>query len=131
MSFVGSGATEFLMAPGGDVTLTGTLTTGGPTCGGGCDRVFEADYDLPSIEEHADQMWANKHLPAIGPTEPSKPVNLTDQYGNLLNELEKAHIYIAQLNERDQASKKEKEILQAKVAQHESRLAKLEGLLSR
>ena len=83
-------------------------------------------------------MWANKHLPAIGPTEPSKPVNLTDQYGNMLNELEKAHIYIAQLNERDQASMKEKEILQAKVtrqetkvAQLESRLARLEGLLSR
>ncbi len=72
-------------------------------------------------------MWENKHLPAVGPTEPSKPVNLTDQYGNMLNELEKAHIYIAQLNE-------EKEILQAKVAQlesHESRLARLEKLLSR
>ncbi len=93
--------------------------------------MFEADYDLPSIEEHASQMWANKHLPAIGPTEPSKPVNLTDQFGNMLNELEKAHIYIAQLHE-------EKEILQAKVtvqetraAQHESRLARLEMLLSR
>ena len=109
------------------MTLTGTLTTGGPVCSGGCDRVFEADYDLPSIEEHADQMWANKHLPAIGPTVPSKPVNLTDQYGNLLNELEKAHIYIAQLNERNQT-------LQEKVSQlktHESRLARLEGLLSR
>ncbi len=122
----------------GNMIITGTLTTGGPTCGGGCDKVFEADYDLPSIEEHSSLMWKNKHLPAIGPTEPSKPVNLSEQYGNMLNELEKAHIYIAQLNE-------EKEILQAKVirqevkvaqqeakaAQHETRLARLEGLLSR
>ena len=80
----------------GDVDVTGTLTTGGPTCGGGCDAVFGEDYDLPSIEEHAAQMYANSYLPEIGPTVPHAPVNLSEQYGKVINELEKAHIYIAQ-----------------------------------
>jgi hypothetical protein len=90
----------------GDVDVTGTLTTGGPPCGGGCDAVFGADYDLPSIEEHAAAMYANSYLPEIGPTMPHAPVNLSEQYGKVINELEKAHIYIAQLEtearQRDQ-----------------------------
>ncbi len=84
----------------GNLVLTGTLTTGGPTCGGGCDAVFGADYDLPSIEEHAAAMYANSYLPEIGPTVPHAPVNLSEQYGKVINELEKAHIYIAQLEAR-------------------------------
>jgi len=84
----------------GNVTVTGTVTTGGPTCGGGCDAVFDDDYDLPTIEEHAKAMFANKHLPEIGPTVPLAPINLSEQYGRMLNELEKAHIYIAQLEAR-------------------------------
>jgi hypothetical protein len=84
----------------GNVDVTGTLTTGGPTCGGGCDAVFGADYDLPSIEEHAAAMFANSYLPEIGPTVPHAPVNLSEQYGRVINELEKAHIYIAQQEAR-------------------------------
>jgi len=94
-----AGAEFIFRGPGSGnpgLTMSGTLTTGGPTCGGGCDAVFDADYDLPTIEEHARQMYANKHLPEIGPTIPNAPVNLSEQYGRMLNELEKAHIYIAQ-----------------------------------
>ncbi len=80
----------------GDVDVTGTLTTGGPTCGGGCDAVFGANYDLPSIEEHAAAMYANSYLPEIGPTVPKAAINVTERMGTMLNELEKAHIYIAQ-----------------------------------
>ena len=80
----------------GDVEVTGTLTTGGPTCGGGCDAVFGADYDLPSIEEHARAMYANSYLPEIGPTVPKAAINVSERMGTMLNELEKAHIYIAQ-----------------------------------
>ncbi len=100
----------------GDVTVTGTLTTGGPTCGGGCDAVFDADYDLPSIEEHAALMFANKHLPEVGPTIPHAPINLSEQYGRMLNELEKAHIYIAQQESR--------------ISGQEARLAKLEKIIA-
>ena len=100
----------------GDVDVTGTLTTGGPTCGGGCDAVFSADYDLPSIEEHAQEMYANSHLPEVGPTVPHAPMNISEKVGTMLNELEKAHIYIAQQ--------------EARIKAQEARLAKLEALLT-
>ncbi|MDQ2092139.1 hypothetical protein [Marimonas arenosa] len=86
----------FEIQPTGDAVLTGSLTTGGTTCGGGCDRVFSQDYDLPSIAEHTDQMFSLGHLPNVGPTPEGAPFNLTDKLGRMLNELEHAHIYIAQ-----------------------------------
>ncbi|MDQ2090942.1 hypothetical protein [Marimonas arenosa] len=91
--------TRFFMLDGttGDLEITGQLITGGPTCEKGCDAVFSDDYDLPSIEEHADQMFALGHLPAIGPTVPDAPINISERHGQMLNELEHAHIYIAQL----------------------------------
>jgi len=76
------------------------ITTMGPDCGTPCDGVFEPDFALPTIEEHAELMWQNKHLPAVGPTLPNQPMNVTDKMGKMLNELEKAHIYIEQLNKR-------------------------------
>lgn len=77
------------------------------------DYVFDDDYELESIQEHADFMWTNKHLSAI-------PKGKVDENGNeivevgahrkgIVEELEKAHIYIAQM---------------------EARLTKLEKLLS-
>ncbi len=101
----------------GDVEVTGTLTTGGPTCGGGCDAVFDADYDLPSIEEHARAMYANSYLPEIGPTVPKAAINVSERMGTMLNELEKAHIYIAQ---------QQAEIARLKTL--EGRIAELENL---
>lgn len=99
MQHVGTGNTVFTVSSTGDVTIPGTITTSG-SCSGGCDRVFAPDYDLPSIGEHARLMWKNKHLPAVGPTPENSPINLTDKLERMLNELEKAHIYIAQLHER-------------------------------
>ena len=117
----------------GDVDVTGTLTTGGPTCGGGCDAVFDADYDLPSIEEHAAEMYANSYLPEIGPTVPLAPVNLSEQYGKVINELEKAHIYIAQqelqLGTIRTQQGLEKQMMQIKFDQQNARLERLEALL--
>ncbi len=100
---VGTAAADLVEVRGelmveGDVAVTGTLTTGGPTCGGGCDAVFGADYDLPSIEEHARAMYANSYLPQVGPTVPLEAINVSERMGTMLNELEKAHIYIAELN---------------------------------
>ncbi len=100
----------------GNLVTTGTLTTGGPTCGGGCDAVFDADYDLPTIEEHAAQMYTNSYLPEIGPTVPKAAINVSERMGTMLNELEKAHIYIAQM----QAAHK------TEISALELRLAKLE-----
>ncbi len=101
----------------GDVDVTGTLTTGGPTCGGGCDAVFGADYDLPTIEEHAAAMYANSYLPEIGPTVPKAAINVTERMGTMLNELEKAHIYIAQQEARLNRHEQEKQAMQAEITQ--------------
>lgn len=91
---------ELALGVNGDMTILGELTTGGTTCGGGCDRVFSDDYELLSIQEHANQMWQNSYLPNVGPTLEGAPFNMTDKVGRMLNELEHAHIYIAELHER-------------------------------
>jgi hypothetical protein len=96
----GNANTEFTLTDAGNLTISGTLTTGGPTCNVGCDAVFEPDYRLPSIEEHAVAMWDRKHLPNVEPVKPLAPVNLSERFGQVLNELETAHIYIEQLHKR-------------------------------
>jgi hypothetical protein len=66
------------------------------------DYVFEPDYSLESIEDHAASMWQNKSLPAIGKGEYTEDglavINLTERSQKVIEELEKAHIYIEQLN---------------------------------
>ena len=115
------GLPEFILDAGGNITIQGEITTTG-SCSIGCDAVFDADYDLPSIEDHAEQMFAKKHLPVVGPTQ-SGPINLTNKMTGMLNELEKAHIYIAQIND-------EKKQLQARLTVNEERLARLEALVA-
>ncbi len=122
------------MTTTGNVTVLGTLTTGGTTCGGGCDLVFTEDYKLPTIEEHAAQMWENNYLPNVGPTIENEPFNLTEKTGGMLNELEKAHIYIEQLHTRLKNKENElnamksdfKNLEQNLLKNIELRLAKLE-----
>ncbi len=103
ISVDGSGVQEFQIDDSGNVTIEGTLVTGGGgTCDPGpCDAVFDPSvYTVPSIEDHAALMWENQHLPAVGPTKPGQPVNVTLKLTRMLNELEHAHIYIEQLHHR-------------------------------
>ncbi|MDQ2089293.1 hypothetical protein [Marimonas arenosa] len=102
----------------GNLEITGEIITGGTTCGGGCDLVFSDDYDLPSIAEHTERMYALGHLPNVGPTIENQPINLTDKVGRMLNELEHAHIYIDDLHGR----------LAAQEAMNSALLARLEAL---
>ena len=99
----------------GALEITGAITTGGGTCGTGCDKVFQPDYDLPSIEEHAAEMWANGYLPNVGPTIENEPINVSDKLGRMLNELEKAHIYIDQVNAENKMLKERLDALEAKI----------------
>ncbi len=101
-SLDGSGGQEMLLDESGDVTFRGAVFSSGPTCAGasGCDAVFQPDYPLPSITDHAASMWTNSHLPAVGPTSDEVPMNLSQKTAGILNELEKAHIYIEQLHQR-------------------------------
>ncbi|KMK63999.1 hypothetical protein [Puniceibacterium sp. IMCC21224] len=74
----------------GDLTIEGDLFTHGSVCAAGCDRVFDADYPLPTIAEQAAQMRSARHLPNVGPTDEDGPFNVTQKVGGMLNELEKA-----------------------------------------
>jgi len=100
----------------GNMTIQGSLTTGGSTCGGGgCDMVFAPETRIESIEEHASQMWSNSYLPAVGPTVENTPINITEKTGGMLNELEKAHIYIEQLHERSMSLEQRVEAMQRQL----------------
>ena len=66
------------------------------------DYVYEPDYKLESIVEHADYMWKNKHLKAIPKSkldeEGQEIIEIGAQRKGIVEELEKAHIYIEQLH---------------------------------
>ena len=97
------------------ITANGLVTTGNGTCDPGpCDGVFDpAVFTPPSIEEHAASMWENRYLPGVGPTPEGAPINIGQKVTGVLHELEVAHIYIEQLNNR--------------VNQLEARLAERDG----
>jgi hypothetical protein len=68
-------------------------------------------------------MWEQSHLPAVGPTSPGESLNVSDKIGGLINELEKAHVYIERLNEMVKAQ-------QAAIALERRELARLESELT-
>ena len=113
---------EMRLNADGDMDLDGTLTTAG-SCSVGCDAVFDADYALPSIADHQARMRALGHLPNVGPTRDGEPWDVTDKLGRVLNELEHAHLYIGQLNERDTAQ-------QARIAAQDARIEALSAQLA-
>lgn len=78
------------------------LITLGPSCNPGpCDGTFDPSvFEVPSIREHAEYMWENRHLWGVGPTSPDEPFNVTEKTAGILHELEVAHIYIAELDAR-------------------------------
>ena len=93
----------------GDVTVTGALHVSGPCCGP--DYVFDSAYKLASIEDQAAYMWKNRHLPAVGAarttSDGSAVVDVFSQSKGMLEELEKAHIYIEKLHREIQALRAE------------------------
>ena len=98
----GPGDTEFTLDADGNITITGALTTTGAACNvTPCDGVFKPEvYQVESIEEHAKFMWEKKHLWGVGPTSKDEPFNVSQKTAGILHELEKAHVYIEQLNAR-------------------------------
>jgi hypothetical protein len=102
----------------GNLIIDGEITTSG-SCSGGCDLVFDPDYKLPTIDEQAKAMWENRYLPNVGPTPESGPFNLSQKVGGILNELEKAHIYIGQLNEQNKR-------MSDRIAQMDARLEEMQ-----
>jgi hypothetical protein len=84
-----------------EITQEGSIIHRGSTLH--ADYVFEKDYNLESIEEHAAFMWTHQHLPAVPAATVDHAgrdvVNMGERNRGVLEELEKAHIYIEQLNE--------------------------------
>jgi hypothetical protein len=93
------GEGEFTLDVAGNLTLLGTLTTTG-SCATPCDAVFEPDYEILPIAERAELMYDLGYLPNVGPTVEAGQYDLTKKVLGMLNELEHAHIYISELNER-------------------------------
>lgn len=83
------------------------------------DYVFEPGHELESIEEHAEYMRREKHLKAVPRAAPeadgSEVVDLAELQFGMLEELEKAHLYIAELHERLEAQREQLEALEAAV----------------
>jgi hypothetical protein len=120
---VGTGAVHNLLQVGingrDQVDILGYLTLlGGITP----DYVFDPGYPLESIDEHAALMWEMRHLPALPRAEITAEgrgvIDVGARSQGLLEELEKAHIYIAELNDRVKA-------LSEAVGEKDSALAEL------
>ncbi len=114
-----------------EVNITGNLVVSGTITP---DFVFEPGFSLESIEEHAEYMWTNKHLPAVGPATPdgfgTHEINIGLRSQGILQELEKAHIYIEQLHDTIKELEKaqiDAEKLNATIEDLQSRLEKLES----
>lgn len=85
------------------------------------DYVFEEDYQLESIEEHSDFMWKNKHLKAVPKMSMDEAGHQIIEVGanqrGIVEELEKAHIYIHQLYEKVQLLEEKNLTLEKRITQ--------------
>ena len=91
------------------------------------DYVFEPDYKLESIDEHSEFMWRQKHLPAIPKArldhQGQEIVEVGSHRKGIVEELEKAHIYIEQLHKKNLE-------MESQNKQLHERLDKLEAAIS-
>lgn len=95
----------------GTITPQGKLDVNGSIYQRGsqlhADYVFEPGYELESIEEHSQFMWQHKHLKAIPKAKVDgngqEIVDVGAHRKGIVEELEKAHIYIEQLHKRIKA----------------------------
>jgi hypothetical protein len=89
-------------APQGKLDVNGSIYQRGSSLH--ADYVFEPTYKIESIEEHTQYMWANKHLSAVpGVCKDENGLEIVEvgsHQRGILEELEKAHVYIAQLSDR-------------------------------
>jgi hypothetical protein len=112
-----------------EITPTGSILHRGSTIH--ADYVFEPDFALESIDEHAEFMWSNKHLPGIAPARKDENgldiVDLGQDRRGVVEELEKAHIYIDQLNDRLTDRERRLAELELQYSSLEKRLLALEA----
>jgi len=87
------------VSAGDTVDINGKLVVNGSQVAP--DYVFDSSYQLESIEDHSKYMWNNRHLPSLpsGGTDGKVPVDIVSHQMGMLEELEKAHIYIEKLHD--------------------------------
>lgn len=106
----------------GDLVVTGTITP---------DYVFEKSFRVPTIGEHADFMWANKHLPKMQPAvanaEGKGVINVAQRAQGMLEELEYAHIYIDQLHQDVRAMEKDMKRKDQELAELRAEVAQIKA----
>jgi hypothetical protein len=132
MTLTGGNAGIGTTAPAGKLDVNGTIFQRGVLLH--ADYVFEPTYALESIEEHSAFMWNNKHLPALGARtvdeKGQEVVEIGTRMRGMLEELEKAHIYISMLSDR-LAEKDESLVkLERQNAELADRLSRIEAMLS-
>lgn len=92
-------ASELRLDQNGNLFILGTITTSG-SCATPCDLMFDPEAEILPIADRAQMMFDLGYLPNVGPTSEAGQYDLTQKVLGMLNELEHAHIYIAQLNDR-------------------------------
>lgn len=111
------------MSPQGKLDVNGAIYQRGGVLH--ADYVFEDDYKLESIKEHAEFMWKEKHLKGIPKArvddQGQEIVEVGAHRKGIVEELEKAHIYIEQLKDENEAIKKHNQTLEARLAKLEAR----------
>ena len=107
------GASERLAATNSGIEVTGTITQNAGVIHP--DYVFQPGYQLESIEDHSRFMWEKSHLPAVGKGNDDGTFEVGKTTMGILEELEKAHIYIERLNEQLKEKESAIEQLNAKL----------------
>jgi len=106
--FLGAGGSPNAIIDGTGIQVNGAITLNGSQIHP--DYVFSPSYQLETIPEHGEYMWSNRHLPAVGAqtlnAEGEPILNVGTKTLGLLEELEKAHIYIEQLHKKLEALEK-------------------------
>jgi len=118
--------------PGGRLDVNGTIFQRGIQIH--ADYVFEPSYTLESIEDHSAFMWKNKHLPALAAKSVDENgqevVEIGARMRGMLEELEKAHIYISTLSDRITEKDTALTKLERQNAELAERLARIEAMLA-
>ncbi len=112
-------ADDYLVVNATGLTVKGTITQNTTVIHP--DYVFEPTYKLESIEDHANYMFTEKHLPAVGAgtydNQGRAIIDLGAKTMGILEELEKAHLYIVEIHGRMNAMEKQNAQLQEVVAE--------------
>jgi len=122
---------EYRLEVAGDINVHGIIYQAGAQVIP--DYVFEKSYLLETIEEHAEFMWREKHLPSLKSAkqiETEGKININERREQILEELEKAHIYIEQLNERIKILEAQNEILKNNL-ELEKRIEEIERIIKK